>query len=167
MIHIFVVMIDALTSKFFCLGHGLQHQGRIRRVEFPIPRPLRSVVRILQVKYSNLLQNIYNIFTIWIKNISNTKTFALGGLDIASEFTSCNESHAHVHLIPTKPLFFFEKVQRDSEPGGHDAWDRDGPDQPDLPHHLRPSHLPAVQPPGLLWRLSGLSLYQVCDNNDK
>ena len=109
MIHIFVVMIDALTSKFFCLGHGLQHQCRIRRVEFPIPRPLRSVVRILQVKYSNLLQNIYNIFTIWIKNISNTKTFALGGLDIASEFTSCNESHAHVHLIPTKPLFFFER----------------------------------------------------------
>ena len=109
MIHIFVVMIDALTSKFFCLGHGLQHQCRIRRVEFPIPRPLRSVVRILQVKYSNLLQNIYNIFTIWIKNISNTKTFALGGLDIASEFTSCNESHAHVHLIPTKPLFSLKR----------------------------------------------------------
>ena len=90
---------------------------------FPIPRPLCSVVRILQVK-----------------------------------LTTCIESHAHAHCIPTnQPRFFSEKVQRDSEPGGHDARDRDGPDQLDLPDHLRPCHLPAVQPPGLLWRLSGLS----------
>ena len=90
---------------------------------FPIPRPLCSVVRILQVK-----------------------------------LTACIESHAHGHLIQTnQPTpFFIEKVQRDSEPGGHDARDRDGPDQLDLPHHLRPCHLPAVQPPGLLWRISGL-----------
>ena len=49
----------------------------------------------------------------------------------------------------------FQKVQRDIEPGGHDAGDRDGADQLDLPNHLRPRHLPAVQPPSLLWRISG------------
>ena len=80
----------------------------------------------------------------------------LRGPDIASKFTNCIESHAHVHLIPTnQPPFFINKVQRDSEPGGHDARDRDGADQLDLPHHLRPRHLPAVQPPSLLWRISG------------
>ena len=49
----------------------------------------------------------------------------------------------------------FQKVQRDIEPGGHDAGDRDGADQLDLPNHLRPRHLPAVQPPSILWRISG------------
>ena len=64
--------------------------------------------------------------------------------------------HMHIVSQPTsQPPFFLEKVQRDSEPGGHDAGDRDGADQLDLPHHLRPRHLPAVQPAGILWRISG------------
>ena len=81
--------------------------------------------------------------------ISNIRTYARGGQAIASKFQN-------THKIPWKLLNQpFQKVQRDIEPGGHDAGDRDGADQLDLPNHLRPRHLPAVQPPSLLWRISG------------
>ena len=53
-----------------------------------------------------------------------------------------------------------QKVERDTEPGGHDARDRKRADQLDLPHHLWPSHLPAVQPACLLWRIPGDSNIQ-------
>ena len=54
----------------------------------------------------------------------------------------------------------WQKVERDTEPGGHDARDRKRADQLDLPHHLWPGHLPAVQPACLLWRIPGESNIQ-------